>query len=116
MSQEGAGKYVYFLDESGNTGDLVRMGDRLDFGGQPIFVLVGIGLQAEAGLEGEVTSPSKPWSFTDWMRSDRDACSTGEYRIGSVSFGRTFFSSSPRRVSNFSDITSPPSRINKSKM
>jgi len=46
--------YVYYLDESGNTGDLVRMGDRLDFGGQPIFALVCIGLQDEADLEREV--------------------------------------------------------------
>jgi hypothetical protein len=47
-------KHVYYRDESGNTGDLVRTGDRIDFGSQPIFVLVCLGLLEETSLEREV--------------------------------------------------------------
>ncbi|WP_316206137.1 DUF3800 domain-containing protein [Bradyrhizobium sp. SZCCHNR3058] len=38
---------TFYLDESGNSGDLVKAGNAFDFGQQPVFVLVGVGL-AEA--------------------------------------------------------------------
>jgi hypothetical protein len=44
---------VYYLDESANSGDVARPGNRLDFGGQPIFTLACIGVEDEARLEDE---------------------------------------------------------------
>jgi hypothetical protein len=35
---------TFYLDESGNSGDLVKAGTAFDFGQQPVFVLVAIGL------------------------------------------------------------------------
>lgn len=35
---------VFYVDESGNSGDLARSGHDVDFGGQEIFVLAGIGV------------------------------------------------------------------------
>lgn len=34
----------YFLDESGNTGDLINTTNALKFGGQPIFALACVGI------------------------------------------------------------------------
>lgn len=43
--QDGASaKWTYFLDESGNSGDLARPGAQFNFGGQEVFVLVAVGV------------------------------------------------------------------------
>src|ERR1700684_1523746 len=34
----------FYVDESGNSGDLVNAGSVFDFGQQPVFALVGIGI------------------------------------------------------------------------
>ncbi len=44
---------IFFLDESGNTGDLVKAGANLGFGDQSIFVLVAVGIDNEAALAAE---------------------------------------------------------------
>ena len=44
----------YFIDESGNTGDLVRAGSAFDFGAQPIFCLACFGEDDEAGLSAAI--------------------------------------------------------------
>jgi hypothetical protein len=44
----------FFIDESGNTGDLVNAGIELTFGDQPIFVLIAIGVDDEAKLAEEL--------------------------------------------------------------
>jgi hypothetical protein len=35
---------TFYLDESGNSGDMVKAGTAFDFGQQPVFVLAGVGL------------------------------------------------------------------------
>lgn len=40
----------YYLDESGTTGDVAKVGQVLDFGGQPIFVLAAVGVADHAAL------------------------------------------------------------------
>src|ERR1700722_5688695 len=44
----------YFLDESGNSGDLARPGRRFDFGQQEIFTLACLGVANLAGLGDEL--------------------------------------------------------------
>ncbi|MGO7182504.1 DUF3800 domain-containing protein [Rhizobium brockwellii] len=46
---------IFFLDESGNTGDLVKAGANLAFGDQSIFVLVAVGIDDEAALAAELS-------------------------------------------------------------
>lgn len=45
----------YYIDESGNTGDIGFTKNRLDFGGQPIFSLACIGIKDLSALEEKVT-------------------------------------------------------------
>lgn len=45
---------TFFLDESGSTGDVARVGTRFDFGGQPVFVLAAVGTD-------------DPALFTQWL-------------------------------------------------
>lgn len=40
----------YYIDESGNTGDLSLSGSNMDFGGQPVFCLAGIGISSALAL------------------------------------------------------------------
>jgi hypothetical protein len=35
---------TFYLNESSNSGDLVKAGTAFDFGQQPVFVLVGVGV------------------------------------------------------------------------
>lgn len=44
----------YYLDESGNTGDLIRAGNRFEFARQPVFVLACIGTDDSADLAEEI--------------------------------------------------------------
>lgn len=44
----------YYIDESGNTGDLVNAGDAFNFGQQPIFALSCVGIDDPADLDREV--------------------------------------------------------------
>ena len=44
----------YYVDESGNGGDLVNAGDAFDFGQQPVFALSCIGVDEVADLEQEI--------------------------------------------------------------
>jgi hypothetical protein len=44
----------YFLDESGNTGDLARPGSRFDFGQQEVFALSCLGVADTSGLGQEL--------------------------------------------------------------
>ena len=45
---------TFYLDESGNSGDLARPGAALDFGGQAIFTLASIGVRDVNALETEL--------------------------------------------------------------
>jgi hypothetical protein len=44
----------FYVDESGNSGDLVNAGSAFDFGGQPVFVLAGIGVNDSEALATEL--------------------------------------------------------------
>lgn len=44
----------FYVDESGNSGDLVKAGDAFDFGRQPVFVLAGIGIDDSESLAKEL--------------------------------------------------------------
>jgi hypothetical protein len=46
---------ISFLDESGNTGDLIKAGTDLGFGDQSTFVLVAVGVDDEAELATELS-------------------------------------------------------------
>lgn len=45
----------YFIDESGHSGDLAKVGARADFGGQPFFTLACGGVDDEPGLDQELS-------------------------------------------------------------
>jgi len=45
-----------YLDESGNTGDLCKVGAHPTFGGQRMFVLACVGIPSATELEVEVRS------------------------------------------------------------
>lgn len=40
----------FYMDESGNTGDIAATSDKLDFGGQPVFSLAALGILNEESL------------------------------------------------------------------
>nr|WP_315496467.1 DUF3800 domain-containing protein [uncultured Rhodoferax sp.] len=40
----------FYMDESGNTGDIAVTSDKLDFGGQPVFSLAALGIPSEKSL------------------------------------------------------------------
>lgn len=44
----------FYLDESGNSGDLVKAGTAFDFGQQPVFVLAGVGIADGEGVAVEL--------------------------------------------------------------
>ncbi|WP_034158712.1 DUF3800 domain-containing protein [Sphingomonas sp. ERG5] len=44
----------FYLDESGSTGDVAKVGAHLDFGDQPIFVLAAIGVRDGVALAAEL--------------------------------------------------------------
>ncbi len=44
----------FYIDESGNSGDLIHSGDGLEFGAQPIFTLAAVGIEDAAALCAEV--------------------------------------------------------------
>jgi hypothetical protein len=44
----------FYVDESGNSGDLVKAGKTFDFGQQPVFVLMGIGIDEDEALGAEL--------------------------------------------------------------
>jgi hypothetical protein len=52
----------FYLDESGNTGDLSRTNAQLEFGGQPIFSLAAIGLSDENMLTQQLTALRKKYN------------------------------------------------------
>lgn len=45
----------YYIDESGHSGDLIKSGNALDFGGQPFFSLACVGVDDETRLDREIT-------------------------------------------------------------
>lgn len=49
----------FYIDESGNTGDLARTDPTLDFGGQAVFSLATIGLEDEKSLTEELAALRK---------------------------------------------------------
>lgn len=49
----------FYVDESGNTGDLARTSADLDFGGQVIFSLAAVGIANEPSLSEELTALRK---------------------------------------------------------
>lgn len=49
----------FYIDESGNTGDLARTDPTLDFGGQAVFSLAAIGLEDECSLTEELAALRK---------------------------------------------------------
>jgi hypothetical protein len=54
-------------------------------------------------------------ALCDWIRSRRLAVNSDEYRIGSLSLGRTWLSSNPRRFMSGSSITFLPLKKRRSK-
>jgi hypothetical protein len=46
--------HSFYLDESGNSGDLVKAGTAFDFGQQPVFVLAGVGIADGEGAAVEL--------------------------------------------------------------
>ncbi|WP_452004903.1 DUF3800 domain-containing protein [Azospirillum largimobile] len=44
----------FFIDESGNTGDLARADAEFDFAGQPVFSLAAIGITDEVSITEEI--------------------------------------------------------------
>lgn len=44
----------YYVDESGSSGDLVKAGDAFEFGQQPVFALVAVGLDDGEALANEI--------------------------------------------------------------
>ena len=67
----------YYIDESGHSGDLIKSGSALDFGGQPFFSLACIGVDDETRLGGEIAR----------LRS--------KYRIASEELKSAFLKSKP---------------------
>lgn len=53
-SKKPSSSITYFIDESGNTGDLITAGDKLEFGNQPYFGLGCIGVTDAAGFDAKV--------------------------------------------------------------
>ncbi len=49
-------KMNFYIDESGNTGDLARTSANLDFGGQIVFSLAAVGVANESSLTEELAS------------------------------------------------------------
>jgi hypothetical protein len=45
---------TFYVDESGNSGDLVNAGRSFDFGQQPVFTLAGIGVDNDSSLAAEL--------------------------------------------------------------
>ena len=45
---------TFYVDESGNSGDLVNAGRAFDFGQQPVFTLAGIGVDDDTSLAAEL--------------------------------------------------------------
>lgn len=68
FTMDGAPQIPYFIDESGNTGDLTLGGDTLSFGEQPYFGLGCIGIKISKNLAPEFQI-SKIW------RANRRVCS-----------------------------------------
>lgn len=54
----------YFIDESGNSGDVVKSGRRFDFDGQPVFVLACVGIEDEEALSAELTRLKAAYSVS----------------------------------------------------
>lgn len=52
---EDIAEITYFIDESGNTGDLILGGETLSFGGQPYFGLGCLGVRNLAEFERDIT-------------------------------------------------------------
>ncbi|MBO4121250.1 DUF3800 domain-containing protein [Cupriavidus gilardii] len=50
------GRYEFYIDESGNTGDLSKTKADLSFGGQPVFCLAAVGISDEKKLTEELNS------------------------------------------------------------
>ncbi|MBF4280089.1 DUF3800 domain-containing protein, partial [Vibrio anguillarum] len=57
--------YHYYLDESGNSGDLIGKKVDLSFGGQPIFTLACIGVSNEEALTGQVSKLKEKHGIED---------------------------------------------------
>lgn len=53
------GSMDFYIDESGNTGDLARTNSGLDFGGQPVFSLAAIGIKDEMELSHQLDALRK---------------------------------------------------------
>lgn len=65
----------YFLDESGNTGDLVNERNALNFGGQPIFALASLGIDSEEkrkALENVVSNLFKKFGLDEVEIKSKD--------------------------------------------
>lgn len=50
------GEITYFIDESGNTGDLILGGETLSYGGQPYFGLGCLGIKDITQFEADITA------------------------------------------------------------
>ncbi len=53
----------YYVDESGNTGDVLNTGDNFDFGGQSVFALACIGFDDHTRLEDIISSLRKKYKI-----------------------------------------------------
>jgi hypothetical protein len=47
---------TYYIDESGNTGDAIKLGEKFNFGGQPMFTLAAIGIADTSTCEAQVSN------------------------------------------------------------
>ena len=53
----------YYIDESGNSGDLIKSGTSFDFSGQPIFTLACLGIDEESHLADKISNLRKVYGL-----------------------------------------------------
>jgi hypothetical protein len=61
--------YQYYLDESGNTGDLIKSDFSLRFGGQPLFSLACIGVDNEMVIADKLSELKRKYGVENELKS-----------------------------------------------
>ena len=61
--------YRYYLDESGNTGDLIKDKFSLKFGGQSLFSLACVGIDDEEKLSLKINELREEYNIQDELKS-----------------------------------------------
>jgi hypothetical protein len=63
---------TYFIDESGNTGDLILGGETLSYGGQPYFGLGCLGIKDLTQFEADISALKlKHWIQSNDLKSTK---------------------------------------------